>query len=155
VRKVALSHACFFLELAALLAFVVFFGACQQRRTPDCFVFSRGFVGWVSIQYNVAEAAPLPVKDGCLWIDFRTEHLVKTSSKLLSGWAKDRYIEDTGKELAEVREEKSEGRAVQDHFNFYASSVPNLKSKSSFEYLFVGTADQLKRSPRPSAVQLR
>lgn len=65
---------------------------------------------------------------------------------------KDRYVEDTGKGLAEIHEEKSEERAVQDNFYFFKSSAPNLNSKRSFHYLFIGTADERKRNPRSSVV---
>jgi hypothetical protein len=78
----------FFLEVGALLAFTLFVTACEQRRMPDCLVFPQGFVGWVSVEYNVTEAAPLPVKDGCVWIDFRTDQTIRTNSKILIGWAR-------------------------------------------------------------------
>ncbi len=115
-------------------------------RQPKCFVFSSNFVGWVTVEYHVKGAESLPVRDGCLWLDFRQRNKIQTKSEIEQGWATDRYLEGDGDQLRQLGS-KVEGRSVQEHLYQFTGlyGIPD----SSIEYLFIGTTQQRLATPSP------
>lgn len=114
----------------------------EKDRQPKCFIFSGGFVGWTSVQYDQSSANPLPSHDGCLWLDFRDQSTIHTSSAIEKGWASDRYYERSASNLKPLSIGPSGDRAVQEHI--YQFSGTTRKPDASVEYLFVGTSVQRK-----------
>ena len=124
----------------------------EKERLPKCFVFSNHFVGWVSVQYDVAHSEVLTSRNGCLWLDFRKASAVRTSSEMQQGWAQDRYLEDVDGSLKPLVVGSTVGRAVQSHV--YRFSGLGKKPDFSLEYLFLGTGEEQKVIPEPGSSNL-
>jgi hypothetical protein len=120
---------------------------CWKSRTPNCYVFPKEYVGWVSVNYGVASAAPLPIRDGCLWLDFTKQPEIRTSSALESGWALDRYFDSDGSELLKLTAEEGPSRAVRGTHHVFIGSGTATESTTGFA--FVGTEAQHKAHPEP------
>ena len=135
--------------LFVLLAVVI--GCTAKRREPRCFVFPQDYVGWVSIEYGKAESITLPEREGCVWIDFREGPDLQTSYRIQEGWAADRYFQDRAGQLVPIRDGNLTERAVQEHF--YRFTGVGKTPDGSKEYLFIGTAQDLKLSPPPDKHQ--
>lgn len=77
------------------------------QRTPDLFLIPQGYVGWVLIEYDVQGAPPLPQLGSYRVYSVPRDGLLRTSSGLQRGWARDLYtfVDAQGKrtELAQTR----------------------------------------------------
>jgi hypothetical protein len=69
---------------------------CKERRmpkvTPSIYLIPEGFTGWVTIEYEVADAPPLPFEDGHrLFIIPRSGRLETSSPQELGRIVRERY----------------------------------------------------------------
>jgi hypothetical protein len=56
------------------------------------FYVPKGYEGWISIEYQVAGAPEIPLKDGAEQISIDEEGQAATSSSLEVGWRRDQYF---------------------------------------------------------------
>lgn len=75
----------------AFAAFMIVFWLFLKRSNKDYYL-PRGFVGWVTIRYQLPDAAPLPERDGVLQVSVSEEGVAETSTALDEGWGRDRYF---------------------------------------------------------------
>jgi hypothetical protein len=61
-------------------------------RHPSRFLIPDGYVGWVEIKYGESNAPSLPIISGTLICRIPDSGLLRTSSSLEEGWAKDEYF---------------------------------------------------------------
>jgi hypothetical protein len=69
-------------------------GCYKEERPPIDYVLPANFEGAFAIVYRVADAPPLPTKEGRVQVVVPAEPmpLILTSSSPQDGWARDRYI---------------------------------------------------------------
>jgi len=63
----------------------------ETSRRPSRYLIPNDYVGWVEIHFEVKGATALPVEDGFYLFKFSRGCILKTSSSLESGWARDEY----------------------------------------------------------------
>lgn len=61
-------------------------------RHPARYLIPDRYVGWVEIKYGESNAPPLPITSGTLTCRIADSGLLRTSSSLEEGWAKDEYF---------------------------------------------------------------
>lgn len=114
--------------------------SCQeQQRHPSRFLIPEEYVGWVRIEYNVKNAAPLPLEDGYYLIKVPPSGLLKTSTLLEEGWAQDEYFFYHGENRSPIKKtRRGEGGII------WAGSIGSYQGTSAIEEnFFVGTEEQL------------
>jgi uncharacterized protein DUF6843 len=67
-----------------------------HRRPPSRFLIPAGYVGWVRIEYRVADAPPLPREGKYSLVQVDRNGGLRTSSDLLEGWAHDQFFYYSG-----------------------------------------------------------
>lgn len=75
-----------------ILASLLVAGCFEKKRTPVRYEIPEGYVGWVRIDFEQPDAAPLPLRDGFRVARIPPAGRLSTSSPLEEGWAKDQYI---------------------------------------------------------------
>src|SRR5436305_15270354 len=82
------------LKLICLLLCAVSIVNCRSelRRHPHRYLIPEGYVGWVKIEYEVSDAPPLPLDKGFYVCNIPPSGVLKTSSSVEEGWAKDEYL---------------------------------------------------------------
>jgi hypothetical protein len=63
-----------------------------HRRPPSRFLIPSGYVGWITVEYRVPNAAPLPREGKFLLVRLGKDGTLQTSSDLPEGWAHDQYF---------------------------------------------------------------
>jgi len=63
-----------------------------HRRPPSRFLIPSGYTGWITIQYGVAGAPPLPREGKFLLVRLTDNGTLQTSSDLPEGWADDQFF---------------------------------------------------------------
>jgi uncharacterized protein DUF6843 len=63
-----------------------------HRRPPSRFLIPSGYTGWITIQYSVAGAPPLPREGKFLLVRLTDNGSLQTSSNLPEGWADDQFF---------------------------------------------------------------
>jgi hypothetical protein len=64
----------------------------ELRRHPCRYLIPEGYVGWVKIEYEVSNAPPLALDNGVYVYNIPPNGVLKTSSSVEEGWAKDEYL---------------------------------------------------------------
>jgi hypothetical protein len=67
-----------------------------HRRPPSRFLIPAGYVGWVRVEYRVANASPLPREGKYLVVRVGRDGTARTSSDLPEGWARDQFFSYSG-----------------------------------------------------------
>src|SRR5260370_34781901 len=67
-------------------------GAPPIARHPTKFLIPEGYVGWVSVRYGEKDATALEVNNGTRICQIPDVGLLRTSSPVEKGWAKDKYF---------------------------------------------------------------
>jgi hypothetical protein len=71
-----------------LMQAAISMGASTVRH-PITYSIPDGYIGWVSVEYNVPAMPTLPLKNGSLQVRFPATGLVQTTSSIENGWAND------------------------------------------------------------------
>jgi hypothetical protein len=133
---------------------------CEQQRRPSRYLVPEGYVGWVRVEFGVQGAPALPIEDGFYLVRFSPSGLLKTSSDIEYGIARDEYYYFSRAKRLRLRETGwSEGGMIwggnisgPPHSNIPALAKVSWKAAEEF---FVGTEVQLKeaefQSLKPSA----
>ena len=119
-----------------------------HRRPPSRFLIPSGYVGWVTVEYHVPNAAPLAREGKYRLVRVGDSGTLQTSSDLPAGWAHDQYFYDSvnrrlplsnagwckgGMIWGEISEKKLIGAG-----------------ESLFQKFFIGTEDQFRREVDPA-----
>jgi hypothetical protein len=67
-----------------------------NRRPPSRFLIPSGYVGWITVEYRVPNASPLPREEKYLLVRLGKDGTLQTSSDLPEGWAHDQYFYYSG-----------------------------------------------------------
>ena len=127
------------LSVVLIVLYVALFGGCADadgKRSPYRYLIPDGYVGWVEMKFGIADAPELPVHEGFRIAKFPPAGVLKTSSKLQNGWAKDEYYYYK----ADAKEKLSEGYQT----GLINGGATGLRGGDSHQSLwfFVGTYDQ-------------
>ncbi|MEM7657970.1 MAG: hypothetical protein AAF399_17730 [Bacteroidota bacterium] len=85
------------------------------------FYVPKGYDGWISIEYQVADAPELSLLDGVQQISINDSGYAYTSSSLEVGWRRDRYFWVEGNDTTQIPkvEEGVEGPEIYLHHHAY------------------------------------
>lgn len=90
--------------VVTLIAVACTLVGCRKERTPEKWVFAEGFEGEAAVLYGVPSAPALP-RDGGMWrIEVPADGIVRTSTRMEEGWAKDEYFRRQGDKLVPLAE---------------------------------------------------
>ena len=128
-------------------------GVHTSRRPSSKFLIPDGYVGWVRVEFQVADAPPVPVERDQYIFRIPPTGILKTSSPEKFGYGKDEYYYDSTRGLRKLPTEAKNGRLVWGQINGEAVGV---SGRRQYEGFFVGTEDQFKDWPeqRPYRGQL-
>ncbi len=87
-------------------------GEPSLKRQPNLFLIPNGYIGWLHVEYEVKGAPALPVWKGFRLYKFSRKGIIRTSSPLLFGWAKDKMYFTTPKSWKEVSETVNQGKGM-------------------------------------------
>jgi hypothetical protein len=83
-------------EVACLvLSACLTLSACSTRlpqRKPNRYLIPEGYVGWLTVKYQVRSAPALPIEDGRYLVIFPVSGQTQTSLEQEYGWANDEYF---------------------------------------------------------------
>lgn len=78
--------------IAAAMLVIPTISSCGAGRTSCVYEIPNGYTGWVLIEFERADAPPLPRRDGKLIFHIGRDGRLATSSKCEYGWSQDEYI---------------------------------------------------------------
>jgi hypothetical protein len=101
VRKLRAGTTALVVISLPVLAGIVIYGPFVldlflHRRPPSRFLIPFGYTGWITIQYRVASAPPLPREGKFLLVRLPDNGSLQTSSDLPEGWADDQFFYYSG-----------------------------------------------------------
>ena len=105
------------------------------KRTPRHYILPAGYEGWVTVRFEKPNAAALPKEDGAEIVRIPENGVLETSSRLVDGWARDKFFEAGGNGLKEIpRGETVEGES--------RTRIHNLElSKMRYDSIIAGLRD--------------
>ncbi|MEM7372130.1 MAG: hypothetical protein AAF587_26165 [Bacteroidota bacterium] len=121
-------------EKIILIAFVncviVLVGFWLMDKKPNRdFYLPKGHEGWISIRYQVTDAAEIPMRDGVQQIGIPPSGYLETSNLLTVGWRRDRYFWVDGTDTLQIpgKVDLADGPGIYTHHHAYFAK--------SYEYL--------------------
>ena len=118
------------------LALLIGCSGVYPKRTPYRYLIPNGYVGWVEVIFGVVDEPELPVVEGFRIVKFPKEGVLKTSSSLEDGWAKDEYYYYDGKTKRRLSDGYKTGM-----INAGSTGLRGISGRQS-QWFFVGTYDQ-------------
>lgn len=119
----------------------------KVNRTPHCYVFPRGFLGWASISYGIDSAELPKFKQGCIVFDFSASANIKTSFSAPVGWASDQFEEVDGGGSYTRLPSAAEASVRALRKNYFET-----EDGKTTEWIFVGTLADLESAPDPDSM---
>ena len=122
---------------------------CGLVRRGVTVLIPEGMAGWVRIEYEVADASPLPQEGGRYIEAIPKSGLLKTSSKPDSGFGDDQYCfvdEHGGRRSLELDDSDPNVAAVRDRKTFTIGAPGALNR--TFRAFFVGTKSAYQGAPK-------
>ncbi len=110
-----------------------------HRRPPSIFLIPAGYVGWVRIEYEVSNAAPLPREGKYQLVRVDRNSTARTSSHLPEGWAHDQFFYESGR----VRKALSNAGWCKGGM-IWGEVVEKDKGFTTSQKFFVGNEDQFR-----------
>jgi hypothetical protein len=140
---------------AAVLAAMLFGVSLLVRssRMAQTHLVPDGYQGWVSVDYGVDGAPPLPVEDGHRVFRYDSRGKLETSSEYAEGWGIDDYFYVSGetRQILRFRPSGMEGEIWGPYTR--SSIVTRVGEKVIREGVstgfFVGTEEEWRANPRP------
>lgn len=131
--------------LAVLVAFSAWFamGMRTSRRPTSRFLIPDGYVGWVHVEFNVADAQPALSEQGQYIFHVPADGKLKTASPERFGWANDEYFYVSAAGLHRLATGAVNGRMVWGKIN---GERGDPAARRQYEAFFVGTEQQFKES---------
>jgi hypothetical protein len=129
--------------------------ACQKQRRPSRYLIPEGYVGWVKIYFKVKDAPVLPIEDGYYLFKFPESGILRTSSTMEDGWARDQYFSYLGETRHSLESTGwGGGGMIWAGYSGQGGSAPAggvssskdipEENKSFFEGFFIGTEAEYK-----------
>jgi len=117
-------------------------------RHPVKYLIPDGYIGWVVVSYNEPTAPPLPIVKGEIVCKFPANGILRTSSLLEGGWAKDEFFYYfTDGSLHQLRDSSwVNGGMIWDgsvSYELPAGGIP----KQFDQLYFVGSEEQFHHAP--------
>ena len=133
-----------FAVAAVSISISMIYCCSKVNRTPQCYIFPSGFVGWASVAYGVESADLTKSNQECIVFDFsRTAH-VKTSLSAPVGWAADRFLEAVGGSQIRLKtSDEATRRAIREQY------FETLEGKTT-EWIFIGTQAEFESTADPN-----
>jgi hypothetical protein len=124
-------------------------------RHPVRYLIPDGYIGWVVVSYNEPTTPPLPVVKGEIVCKFPVGSVLRTSSALESGWAKDEFFYYSVDGSLHRLKDTSWGGGGMIWDGSVSSEQPTEGVAKQFEEsYFIGSEEQFHRGPpRPSPGQ--
>lgn len=144
-----LPYVCCVHLLLTLMALRI--GSCDQdeaKRRPVKYLIPEGYVGWVKISFQVANAAELPIEGNQYLVRIPETGVLKTSSQIEYGWAKDQYCYYTAQSTRDLRVTGWGGGGMI-WGNFNGKEFNDNQQVQTYLQFFVGTEEQYKKNPTP------
>jgi hypothetical protein len=116
-----------------------------HRRPPTRFLIPSGYVGWIRIEYRVANASALPREGKFLLARVDHDAKLQTSSDLPDGWAHDQFYYYSGNQ----RQSLSNAGCCKGGMIWGEVTEKSEKSGMRQEF-FVGSEDQFRREIDPA-----
>ncbi len=123
------------------MAATIFMGAPPIARHPTKFLIPEGYVGWVSIRYGEKDATGLEVNNGTRICQITDVGLLRTSSSVEKGWAKDKYFYYSQDGSLHALKDTAWGQGGMIWGDSY-----EWKQTVVAEYFYVGTEEQYHRA---------
>jgi len=128
-----------------LLLFFLFSNssACQHKeRTPEKYLLPEGYAGWVRINYNIKDAAPLPKENGYYILRIPPTGMINTSSNGEVGWGRDEFYYYSDHDLRRIAE-TGDFKLIWGQTGYGTRKVPN-QEQTQYSEFFVGTEQEFK-----------
>jgi len=116
--------------------------SCRPAPVPELWVIPKGYVGWLRLDYAVANAPPLSLENGKYLVRPIGNHRVRTSSTNDTRVDQNDYMMEgpTGGQRLVFSTTPTSGYAVQNAYTVRALNAPTAR----FECVFVGTRVDFK-----------
>jgi len=149
VAKLRSGSIILFIISLPLLIGIVFYGPFVadlflHRRPPSRFLIPSGYVGWVTVEYDVPNAQPLLRQGKYLVVRLEKNATARTSSTLPDGWSHDQFFYDSGN----VQQPLSNAGWCKGGM-IWGEITSNEKSVKVQKF-FVGTEDQFRMEVDPA-----
>ena len=134
------------LLMQSLLTCAVFASAgCGSLVRPSRYLLPEGYVGWVRIDFKVADAPPTPVEDGYPLYQIPWSGILQTSSGFEYGEGlPDEYYYYSGSSRRQLKEELKDGEWTGEMIQrSFTSGV-----EKPVMYFFVGTKEDFSKDAR-------
>ncbi|MFZ3265324.1 MAG: hypothetical protein WA172_15070 [Terriglobales bacterium] len=128
------------LVVVGLSAWVTF-AVHTSRRPSSKFLIPDGYVGWVRVEFQVANAPAVPVERDQYIFRIPPTGILKTSSPEKFGYGKDEYYYDSSRGLRRLPTEAQNDRLVWGQIN---GEDIDASGRREYEEFFVGTEEQFK-----------
>ena len=116
-----------------------------HHRPPSRFLIPSGYVGWVRVEYGVANAPPLPREGKYLLVVLDKDGTRQTSSDLPAGWAHDQFFYYSGN----TRQPLSNAGWCKGGM-IWGEVVAKDEQSVTVQKLFVGDEDQFRMEVDPA-----
>ncbi len=100
-----------------------------------------GYVGWIRVEYKNDGFSPLPLENGYRVFRIPSEGILKTSSELEIGWAKDEYYYCDGSDC-KILSDTTHGKGGKIWGGYNGKSYVPPGTEKTISGFFVGTEDQ-------------
>jgi len=116
-------------------------GAQHSQRPSSRFLISDGYVGWVRIEFAVADAPAMSAEQNQYVFRIPVDGVLRTSSAERYGWGKDEYFYSFERGLKRLSSEGAAGRMIWGKIN---GEQGGARGPRPYEEFFVGTEQQFK-----------
>jgi hypothetical protein len=124
------------------------FDLFRKKRTPEMYFFPPGFRGWAIVEWNVAGAPAVALKDGYEVVRVPNCRYVAFSTPMDFGSALDRVLLETA-DGGVVEHLEKLGDSFVFHWTYSARENPEPDERN-FVTLYLGMRDEMNKYPRPS-----
>lgn len=117
-------------------------------RHPSKFLIPKDYVGWVEVKYGETNTPSLKIGNGTLICRIPSDGLLRTSSLLEEGWAKDEYFYYTQDGLIRELEETGWGRGgmIWGNGDEWQQTPSGSTQVQITSYFYVGTEQEYHRA---------
>ncbi len=139
-----------FIILLLVTLFPLTVGCQEKVRRPSRYLIPQDYIGWVRIDFKVADAPPLPIEDDYYLFKFPPSGHLETSSDIEYGSADDEYFYYSGNERKKIElSTLDDSGMIRAGFNGSGEKGTMSSNErqliSTYQYFFVGTDKDLQK----------